>query len=72
VWNELVAQFGTQMQMVVVDRDEPEGRDFAVSHGIGYQPGFVIIDPEGDVFYAKLGPYDPEELRALIEAAAEL
>ncbi len=58
--------------MVVVDRDTPEGRDFAVSHGIGYQPGFVIIDPRGDVFYAALGPFTGEELTALIEQAADL
>lgn len=72
MWNELVAQYGTEMEMVVVDRDDPDGRAFAVSHGIGYQPGFVIIDPQGDVFYAQLGPYDGDSLRTLIEAAAAL
>ena len=58
--------------MVVVDRDSPEGRAFSVSHGIGYQPGFVVIDPQGEVYYAALGPYTGEELTQLIEEAAAL
>ncbi|MCA9843559.1 MAG: hypothetical protein KC482_13705 [Dehalococcoidia bacterium] len=72
MWDELVAQYGNQLDMVVVDRDSPEGRAFSVSHGIGYQPGFVVIDPRGEVYYAALGPYTGEELTQLIEEAAAL
>lgn len=72
MWDELVAEYGDQMEMIVVDRDEPEGREFAVSHGIAYQPGFVVINPAGEVHYAGLGPYEAEALVALIEEAAAL
>jgi hypothetical protein len=72
VWDELVTQYGSNLDMVVVDRDSPDGRQFSESHGIPYQPGFVILDPQGNVFYASLGPYTGEELTALIEQAAGL
>lgn len=56
--------------MVVVDRDTSEGNAFAESHRIYYQPGFVVIGIDGKVLYSGLGPYDPNDVRSLVRAAA--
>ena len=59
---------GTQLDMVIVDNDDPDGRAFARSHGVNYQPGFIVIEPDGTVLHAALGPYDGDSLRTLIES----
>lgn len=69
MWEELVTQYnGTELEMVIVDNDDPGGRAFARSHGVNYQPGFIVIEPGGDVLHAALGPYDGDSLRDLIES----
>ena len=70
VWEELTQEYGDQVTMVMVDRDSREGRSFAESHGIYYQPGFVVIDSAGEVTYASLGPYEAEDVEALVRDAA--
>ncbi|MGE3077053.1 MAG: TlpA family protein disulfide reductase [Dehalococcoidia bacterium] len=70
VWPELRAEYGDQVQLIVVDRDSNEGREFAESYRINYQPAFVVLDPDGNVERAALGPYTPEEVRTLVAGVA--
>jgi len=70
VWADLEKQYGSELNMVVVDRDTKEGREFAESHRIYYQPAFVVLDPTGKVTYAELGPYDPRGVTELVEKTA--
>ena len=70
MWEELVEEYGESVTMVMVDRDSRDGRNFAESHGIYYQPGFVVIDSAGEVTYASLGPYEPEDVTELVRNAA--
>jgi hypothetical protein len=70
VWPELQAEFGAQLQLIEVDRDSREGRAFAESYRINYQPAFVVLDAEGNVLRAALGPYGPAEVRDLVKGVA--
>ena len=70
MWPELQAEYGDQVQLIQVDRDSDEGRDFAESYRINYQPAFVVLSPEGEVLRAALGPYGPAEVRTLVEQVA--
>ena len=67
MWPELQAEYGDQVQLIQIDRDSTEGRAFSESYRINYQPGFVVLDAEGNVKRAALGPYTPEEVRTLVE-----
>ena len=69
MWAELTSQHEGKAEFVVVDRDTDEGRAFADSHGIYYPPGFVVLDREGDVIYAGLGPSDPDDVVDLVDTA---
>ena len=69
MWEDLVAEYDDrQFEMLIVDNDDPEDRAFARSHGVTYQPGFIVIEPDGTVLHAALGPYDGDSLRTLIES----
>jgi hypothetical protein len=69
VWEDLVAEYnGTQLEMAILDNDDSEDRAFARSHGVNYQPGFIVVEPGGAVLHAALGPYDGDSLRTLIES----
>lgn len=70
MWADLTEQHGDGVEMIVVDRDTTEGRKFAESHGIYYQPGFVVLDRAGKVTYEGLGPYDQKDVTKLVEQAA--
>jgi hypothetical protein len=70
VWAELVRDYGDSIELIEVDRDSRDGRRFAESHGIFYQPGFVVFDASGAVTYAGLGPFDPRDVRRLVEETA--
>ncbi len=67
MWPELQAEYGDQVQLIQVDRDSSEGRSFAESYRINYQPAFIVLDADGKVQRAALGPYTPEEVRTLVE-----
>ncbi len=69
-WSEIEAEYGDRIHLIEVDRDSRDGRAFAESHNIYYQPGFVVLDPSGAVTYAGLGPFRPDEVRALVSEAA--
>jgi thiol-disulfide isomerase/thioredoxin len=69
-WPSIVDAYGSAVQLIMVDRDTPEGNAFARSHRINYQPGFVVLDANGNVTYAGLGPYTPAEVRQLVASAA--
>ena len=66
MWEELIEEYGEDIDLVTVDRDSADGRRFAESHGIHYQPGFVAIDSSGTTVHEGLGPYDPEAVRELV------
>ena len=66
MWEELVDEYGSEIDLIIVDRDSSEGRAFAESHNIYYQPGFVALDRDGTVVYQGLGPYAPDKVRALV------
>lgn len=69
MWEDLVAEYDdTAFEMLLLDNDDPGDRAFARSHGINYQPGFIVIDPSGEVLHSALGPYDGDSLRRLIES----
>lgn len=70
MWAELVRDYGDSIDLVEVDRDSRDGRRFAERHGIYYQPGFVVFDASGEVTYAGLGPFDPMDVRRLVEGVA--
>ncbi len=70
MWPDLQATYGDQVQLIQVDRDSPEGRAFAESYRINYQPAFVVVSAGGEVVRAALGPYDPEGVRALVAETA--
>ena len=70
MWEELQEEFGEQVDLITVDRDTDEGAAFASSHDIPYQPGFVVVNSQGDVTYAALGPWDPEDVTELVRSAA--
>ena len=42
------------------------GDEFARSHGIIGQPGFVVFDAAGELTYAALGPYRESGVRDLV------
>jgi hypothetical protein len=67
VWPELQAEYGDQVQLIQIDRDSSEGRAFSESYRINYQPGFVVLDADGKVERAALGPYTPGDVRTLVE-----
>ncbi len=69
MWPELQAQYGHQIQLIQVDRDSPAGLKFSESYRINYQPGFVVLNANGDVTYAALGPYTPGDVRKLVESS---
>ena len=70
MWPDLQARYGAELQLIQVDRDSKEGRAFAESYRISYQPAFVVISAEGEVLRAALGPYGPDEVRTLVEQVA--
>lgn len=70
MWEDLQGQFGEQVELITVDRDTDEGDEFAKSHGIHYQPGFVVVNSAGEVTYASLGPWDPDDVTDLVRSAA--
>ena len=67
MWPELQTEYGAEVQLIQVDRDSKEGRAFAESYRISYQPAFVILAADGAVLRAALGPYGPNEVRELVE-----
>lgn len=67
MWPELQNEYGAEVQLIQVDRDSKEGRAFAESYRVSYQPAFVVLSSEGEVLRAALGPYGPEEVRELVE-----
>ncbi len=71
MWEELEQQYATQVEFITIDRDTDAGDAFARSHGIAYQPGFVVFDSSGELTYADLGPYDEDELRDLVRSVAQ-
>lgn len=70
MWADLQEEYAGLIEFVMVDRDTNEGNDFALSHGIRYQPGFVVMDSAGETVYAALGPWEDGDLRALVRSAA--
>ena len=66
MWEDLQNEYGDRIELVTVDRDSEEGGAFARSHGIRYQPGFVVVNASGEVTYAGLGPWAPDDVRALV------
>lgn len=70
MWPDLQAEYGDEIQLIQVDRDSSEGREFAESYRISYQPAFVLVSETGEVLRAALGPYGPNEVRALVEELA--
>lgn len=65
------AEFGSEVQLIEVDRDSSEGRKFAEGYRINYQPAFIVVSATGAVERAALGPYTPEEVRKLVEQVAD-
>lgn len=61
-----MAEYGDRIEMIEVDRDSRDGRAFAESHGIYYQPGFVAYDASGELVYEGLGPYDGDGVTELV------
>ena len=61
-----MAEYGDRIEMIEVDRDSRDGRAFAESHGIYYQPGFVAFDAGGMIVYEGLGPYDGDGVTELV------
>lgn len=70
MWADLQEEYAGLVEFVTVDRDTAEGNAFALSHGIRYQPGFVVMDAAGETVYAALGPWEDGDLRALVRSAA--
>ena len=72
MWPELQAEYGDKLQLIEVDRDTAQGREFAESYRLYYQPAFVVIGADGQVLRAALGPYGPQEVRELVEQLASV
>lgn len=70
MWADLQEEYAGLIEFVTVDRDTGEGSAFALSHGIRYQPGFVVMDAAGETVYANLGPWEDDDLRALVRSVA--
>lgn len=70
MWADLQEEYAGRIEFVTVDRDTDEGSAFARSHGIDYQPGFVVMDASGETVYAALGPWRDDDLRALVRSVA--
>lgn len=70
MWSDLQSQYAGQIEFIVVDRDSDSGGAFARSHGIYYQPGFVVFDSAGNRTYNGLGPSTESGLRTLVASAA--
>ncbi len=70
MWEELQAELGDEVDLITVDRDTDEGGAFARSHNVQYQPGFVVLNSQGEVTYAALGPWDPQDVTELVRSAA--
>ncbi len=66
MWADLQDEYGDRIELVTVDRDSEEGGPFARSHGIHYQPGFVVVNASGEVIYAGLGPWEEDDVRARV------
>ncbi len=70
MWPDLQAEYGADVQLIQVDRDSKEGRAFAESYRINYQPAFVVLTATGQVTRAALGQYGPDEVRELVAEVA--
>lgn len=66
MWADLQAEYGDRVEFITVDRDTDAGDEFARSHGIIGQPGFVVFDAAGELTYAALGPNRESGLRELV------
>lgn len=66
MWADLEAEYGDRIEFILVDRDTDAGDEFARSHGIFGQPGFVVFGAAGERTYAEHGPYDESGLRELV------
>ncbi len=66
MWADLQAEYGDRIEFILVDRDTDAGDEFARSHAIIGQPGFVVFDATGALTYAALGPTRESGLRELV------
>ena len=68
MWAALRAEYGDHVEFVTVDANSRAGADFADLYNIRGHPGFVAINAAGEVVHAALGPFEEEELRALVRS----
>ncbi len=68
MWAALQTEYADQIDFTTVDATTSEGRDFSRSYGIRSHPAFVVIDAQGEVVWAALGPWTEEEVRELVQS----
>lgn len=56
--HELESEYGTQIEFVFVNIDDPESAALKQEYGFRYQPHFLLVDAEGEVIEEWLGYTD--------------
>ena len=71
MWEELQQEYEGRIEFLELDLDDSDDNAIARDHGILYQPGFIIYDASGREVYAEPGPFNGDEMRALVASALE-
>ncbi len=56
--NGLESEYGTQIEFVPINIDDPESTAYKQQYGFRYQPHFLLVSPEGEVIEEWLGYTD--------------
>lgn len=56
--NELESEYGTQIEFVPVNIDDPNSAQLKQQYGFRYQPHFLLVDANGEVIEEWLGYTD--------------
>jgi hypothetical protein len=56
--NELESEYGSQIEFIPVNIDDPESAEWKQLYGFRYQPHFLLVNPDGEVIEEWLGYTD--------------
>jgi thioredoxin-related protein len=61
--NGLEAEFQDELDIIHLDVQQPESRDFMEVYGFEYTPTFILLDGEGNELWRNVGALDTASLR---------
>lgn len=62
-------RFYGQVEFVVADVDDPQGRQLAERFGVNTIPAFFIMDSKGNMVFQDVGVFDEDTLAGYIKEA---